>query len=64
MKNSATTVEMVARRVKLFKGGRNSEYSTFIIPKDLSDKYSLNQPCIIEIIDCEEKGGFLIKKVS
>jgi hypothetical protein len=51
-------------KVKLFKAGRDAEYSMFCIPPELADKYSLNQPCTIEIVEMEEHGGFLIKKAT
>jgi len=50
---------------RLYKSGvSGKEYPTIRLPKELADKYSLNQPCMVEIIDCEELNGILIKKAS
>ena len=51
-------------RVKINKGGRDSLYSMVRVPRELADKYSLNNECIVDIIDREDLGGILIKKSS
>lgn len=58
MRNSVT----VHRRV--FRSGRDSKYKTIRIPEELCDKYGINDRTIIEFIEMEELGGFLIKKSS
>lgn len=51
-------------RRKLFKSGEvGKEYMTIRIPRMLADKYNLNSPCYVELIDLE-KQGILIKKLS
>jgi hypothetical protein len=50
--------------VKVSRGGRDNLYSYLRIPRELADKYSLNQECTVEVIDKENFGGILIKKSS
>ena len=42
--------------------GRNNKYITIRLPQDLTEKYSLEYPCFVDIEDCEEHNGILIKK--
>ena len=50
-------------RVKLSMSGSGSKYPTIRIPRELAAKYSIDGPCTVEVIDREEEGGILIKKL-
>jgi bifunctional DNA-binding transcriptional regulator/antitoxin component of YhaV-PrlF toxin-antitoxin module len=54
--------QTVHRRV--FKSGRDSKYRAIRIPDELCDKYGINDKTMIEFVEIEEMGGFLIKKSS
>ena len=56
------TWQMRSYTVKVSKGGRDNLYPVMRIPRDLADKYSINQECEIEVIDREDLGGILIKR--
>lgn len=58
-----TTQLMENTRVKLSMSGSGSKYSTIRIPRHLAAKYSIDGPCTVEIIDREDLGGLLIKKI-
>jgi hypothetical protein len=60
---SPTWVKKVYK-VRVSKGGRDSLYPYIRFPLELADKYSLNQECIVEVIDRQDLGGILIKKSS
>ena len=64
MTNSTPTWLEKEFQVRLNRGGRDSLYSLLRIPRELADKYSLNQECIVDVIDREDLGGILIKKSS
>ena len=50
---------------KLFKSGETGkEYMTLRLPRIYADKYNMNLPCVVELIDFQNEGGILIKKVS
>lgn len=51
-------------QVKITKGGRDNLYSLIRLPRELADKWSMNQECIVNVIDREDLGGILIKKAS
>lgn len=42
--------------------GRNNKYITIRLPQELVEKYSLEFPCFVDIEDCEQENGILIKK--
>ena len=57
-------VELLPFKVRIHKGGRDNLYSQLRLPRQLADKYSMNQECEVEIIDREDLGGILIRKSS
>lgn len=50
-------------KVKLSMSGSGSKYPTIRIPRELAAKYCIDGPCTVEIIDREDLGGILIKKL-
>ena len=42
--------------------GRNNKYITIRLPQELAEKYGLETPCFVDMIDCEREHGILIKK--
>lgn len=49
--------------VKLSMSGSGNKYPTIRLPRNIAAKYSMDSPCIVEVIDREDLGGILIKKL-
>ena len=50
-------------KAKISMSGSGSKYPTVRIPRDIAAKYSMDSPCTVEIIDKEDLGGILLKKL-